>query len=159
MAYAPLASVDASIFARTSSSSVRSAPNASLAHDHREAARLVALARSPRVNPNDAVVVRRRSASVTYRLRRWPLYLVAFNPLVVLRLRLLPQVIGGGLFGSGQRAGRRSTHAAQALKEEAQAIHAESVPVVYGYHSSEFARSGRRQRGDEGCEVPGLRRS
>ena len=96
---------------------------------------------------------------MTYRLRRWPLYLVAFNPLVVLRLRLLPQVIGGGLFGSGQRAGRRSTHAAQALKEEAQAIHAESVPVVYGYDSSEFARSGRGQRGDEGCEVPGLRRS
>jgi hypothetical protein len=71
---------------------------------------------------------KRRSASVTYRLRRWPLYLVAFNPLVVLRLRFLPQVIGGGLFGSGQRAGRRSTHAAQALKDEAQAIHADSVP-------------------------------
>ena len=92
---------------------------------------------------------------MTYRLRRWPLYLVAFNPLVVLRLRLLPQVISGGLFGSGQRAGRRSTHAAQALKEEAQAIHAESV--VYGYDWSEIARSGRGQRGDEGCEVPGLR--
>jgi len=67
---------------------------------------------------------------VTYRLRRWPLYLVPLNPLVVLRLRLLLQVVGGGLFGSGQRAGGRSTQAAQALK---------------------FARSG--------SEVPGLRRS
>jgi hypothetical protein len=58
------------------------------------------------------------------------LFLLAFNPLVVLHQGLLPQLFGIGLFRSGQRARRRSAPTGQAFEEGAQAPHAESVQRV-----------------------------
>src|SRR5207244_1347252 len=54
-------------------------------------------------------------------------FLLAFDPLVVLRQRLLPQLFGIGLFRIGQRACRRSVPTRQAFEEGAQAPHAGSV--------------------------------
>jgi hypothetical protein len=58
------------------------------------------------------------------------LFLLAFNPLVVLHQRLLPQLFGIGLFRIRQRARRRSVPTGQAFKEATQALHAESVQRV-----------------------------
>jgi hypothetical protein len=58
------------------------------------------------------------------------LFLLAFNPLVVLHQRLLPQLFGIGLFRIRQRARRRSVPTGQAFKEGAQALYAESVQRV-----------------------------
>ena len=58
------------------------------------------------------------------------LFLLAFNPRLVLHQRLLPQLVGIGLFSIGQRARRRSVATGQAFEEDAQAPHAKSVQRV-----------------------------
>src|SRR6266540_6090440 len=85
------------------------------------------------------------------------LCLLALDPLVVPRQRLLPQLFSIGRFRSGQWACRRSVPTRQAIEEGAQALHAESVPAVAranGPCGSQTARRlsscrtvGRRLRG------------
>src|SRR5579862_7870764 len=118
--------------------------------------------------PATTVHVGRRSTTTSRRaavclgdLRsgRWRLCPVAFDPLVVLRRGLPLQLVGGGSLGSSQRAGRRSTHAAQAIEDAAQAIHAESVQSSTTTIRGSSLAWGKERGNDQGCGVPCLRRS